>query len=113
MIEEGRAILRYTEQQVRLLADEMFFMDLKEHKVGVVNTPYNFASDTCHEILEHCDSIDYAMAWFQRADGQFQYSLRSKGDFDVSEVAKKFGGSGHKNASGFSIFVGPWYLKNV
>jgi nanoRNase/pAp phosphatase (c-di-AMP/oligoRNAs hydrolase) len=48
------------------------------------------------------------MSWWQRADGKFQYSLRSRnhlkeGDdsFDVSELAKLMGGGGHKNAAGF------------
>lgn len=35
--------------------------------------------------------------------GKFQYSLRSRGDFDVSAIAKKFGGGGHKNAAGFNV----------
>ena len=30
-------------------------------------------------------------------------SLRSKGEVDVSEVARQFGGGGHKNASGFTM----------
>jgi len=32
--------------------------------------------------------------------GRYQYNLRSRGDFDVSEVAKQFGGGGHAGASG-------------
>jgi oligoribonuclease NrnB/cAMP/cGMP phosphodiesterase (DHH superfamily) len=113
MIERGEHILRYTQQQVKLLADEMDFMVLKEHRLGIVNAPLTFASETCHEILQRVDRIDYAMAWFQKSDSKFQYSLRSEGDFDVSEIAKIYGGGGHKNASGFSQTVGPWYLKNV
>ena len=31
------------------------------------------------------------------------WSLRSIGDFDVSAIAKKFGGGGHKNAAGFTV----------
>jgi phosphoesterase RecJ-like protein len=34
---------------------------------------------------------------------QFRASLRSKGDINVAKVAEKFGGGGHKNASGLSI----------
>ena len=35
-------------------------------------------------------------------DGTFAYSLRSRADdFDVSVVAKEFGGGGHKAAAGF------------
>jgi phosphoesterase RecJ-like protein len=41
---------------------------------------------------------------FLREDGNgnFRVSLRSKGDIDVAAVARKFGGGGHINASGFS-----------
>lgn len=34
---------------------------------------------------------------------QFRASLRSKGDINVAKVAEKFGGGGHKNASGLGI----------
>ena len=40
---------------------------------------------------------------FQRADGRWQYSLRSRSDFDVSEVARMFGGGGHARAAGFVV----------
>jgi nanoRNase/pAp phosphatase (c-di-AMP/oligoRNAs hydrolase) len=31
--------------------------------------------------------------------------LRSNGDYDVSAIAKAFGGGGHKNAAGFEVQV--------
>jgi oligoribonuclease NrnB/cAMP/cGMP phosphodiesterase (DHH superfamily) len=42
--------------------------------------------------------IDYVLAYNVNND---TVNLRSKGDFDVSEIAKKFGGGGHRNAAGF------------
>jgi phosphoesterase RecJ-like protein len=33
-------------------------------------------------------------------DGSVFASLRSVGDFDVSKLAKEYGGGGHKNAAG-------------
>ncbi len=33
------------------------------------------------------ESAPFAVGWFQRADGLYQYSLRSCGDFDVSSLA--------------------------
>lgn len=42
------------------------------------------------------------VVYSQRADGIYTYSLRSTGDFDVSVVAAKFGGGGHRNAAGFT-----------
>ena len=38
---------------------------------------------------------------------QYKASLRSKGELNVAKVAEKFGGGGHKNASGLSI-EGNW-----
>jgi len=36
--------------------------------------------------------------------GQYRVSLRSKGAIDVGGVAKQFGGGGHKNASGCTVY---------
>jgi bifunctional oligoribonuclease and PAP phosphatase NrnA len=45
-----------------------------------------------------------AVVFFKEWDGnQYRISLRSKGGIDVGEVAKRFGGGGHKNASGCTI----------
>lgn len=41
------------------------------------------------------------------AVGKYRCSLRSKGDINVAKVAEKFGGGGHKNASGLGI-EGDW-----
>jgi nanoRNase/pAp phosphatase (c-di-AMP/oligoRNAs hydrolase) len=40
-------------------------------------------------------------------------SLRSNGDYDVSAIAKAFGGGGHRNAAGFQVPVETllWWLK--
>jgi phosphoesterase RecJ-like protein len=49
-----------------------------------------------------------AVAFFKEwDDGQFRVSLRSKGEIDVGQVAKQFGGGGHKNASGCTV-PGPY-----
>ncbi len=49
-----------------------------------------------------------AVAFFKEWDnGEFRVSLRSKGDIDVGQVAKQFGGGGHKNASGCTV-PGPY-----
>jgi bifunctional oligoribonuclease and PAP phosphatase NrnA len=45
-----------------------------------------------------------AVVFFKEWEGnQYRISLRSKGRIDVGEVAKRFGGGGHKNASGCTI----------
>jgi oligoribonuclease NrnB/cAMP/cGMP phosphodiesterase (DHH superfamily) len=42
----------------------------------------------------------------RREDGSEVWSLRSVGDtYDVSTLAKKYGGGGHKNSAGFEVMV--------
>ena len=58
-----------------------------------------------------CDDLKYPVAWIwhvkKNNSGQMVkiHSLRSNGDLDVSEIAVKMGGGGHKNASGFVEYV--------
>lgn len=45
-----------------------------------------------------------AVVFFKEWEGnQYRISLRSKGIIDVGDVAKRFGGGGHKNASGCTV----------
>ena len=69
------------------------------HDVPCVNAPITDIS----ELVGFLSNGEYfAIGWHQGKDAIFRYSLRSRGDFDVSELAKKYGGGGHKNAAGFS-----------
>ena len=48
-----------------------------------------------------------AVVFFKQSEGDsYRVSMRSKGDVDISAVAKEFGGGGHKNAAGCSV-TGP------
>lgn len=68
--------------------------------VPVINAPYINTSELVGKLAE--DAL-FAVGWFQRGDGKFQFSLRSRGDFDVSKLAQSFGGGGHKKSAGFTI----------
>lgn len=66
-----------------------------------VNTPNNI-SEVGHELANASDT--YGLVWYyDGATGRANCSLRSNGDYDVSVIAKAFGGGGHKNAAGFNI----------
>ena len=45
----------------------------------------------------------FSMSYCDCPGGLRSYSLRSRNGFDVSEVAKAFGGGGHKASSGFTL----------
>ena len=59
--------------------------------------------------LAETSAADFALGYFCRADGTWQYSLRSRGKdaYDVSAVAKHFGGGGHHSAAGFESLLPP------
>lgn len=46
---------------------------------------------------------NFGATYFSDKEGKVKWSLRSTGDYDVSKIAKSFGGGGHKNAAGFVI----------
>lgn len=68
------------------------------------NAPAFLASDLGHELANK--SGTFGLVWSMAGDGQIHCSLRSNGDYDVSAIAKVFGGGGHRNAAGFSVEMG-------
>jgi len=67
-----------------------------------VNTSVHM-SEVGHELANR--SGTFGLIWYLGENGQAKVSLRSNGDYDVSAIAKQFGGGGHRNAAGFSIDV--------
>lgn len=70
--------------------------------IPTVNTSHWGVSDLLHGIAE---GHPFVLAYFKRNDGKYQYSARvaDSSDFDVSRLAKSFGGGGHAKAAGFTI----------
>jgi oligoribonuclease NrnB/cAMP/cGMP phosphodiesterase (DHH superfamily) len=103
--QEGAAILRYHDQKAAEMAQFSTTQELGGYDVPVVNCPYNFASDVVHLLTERFPDAPFAASYFYRADGTKQYSVRGRddNDFDVSAIAKIYGGGGHKKAAGFEI----------
>ena len=65
------------------------------------NLPPMFASEAGNILAKETGT--YGATWFKDKEGNIKWSLRSIGDFDVSAIAKQFGGGGHKNAAGFVL----------
>jgi len=75
-------------------------MIIDGHQVLAANSSeMRFASDTADELSA---GHPFGVTYWVRADAMVQWSLRSREDgIDVSEIAKTFGGGGHKHAAGF------------
>ncbi len=101
-VAQGNAILRgVVDQYVDGLVSKGRPTEIGGHVVPCINTTHA-QSELVGKLAE---SATFAAGWFQREDGKFIYSLRSRGDFDVSEIAKMYGGGGHAAAAGFQSDV--------
>lgn len=70
------------------------------HNVPVANLPYTLTSDAGHSLAR---GEPFAGCYWDTPEGRV-FSLRSTEDgLDVSEIAKQYGGGGHRNASGFRM----------
>lgn len=49
-------------------------------------------------------NVDFGVALLEEEKGKINMSFRSKKDTDVSVIAKKLGGGGHKNAAGATFY---------
>jgi hypothetical protein len=119
--DEGAAVLRYQE---RVIADSvkharpLSLPVLCEGKIigermGLaVNMPVSsLISEVAGALAEESFSaehypqlegkpVEFGCCWFHGDEG-WVYSLRSRSDVDVSEIAKGLGGGGHAKAAGF------------
>lgn len=102
--DEGAAIQRYNNSWLsdHLLTHTKHIL-LSGFIVPSINIPGIFASDACSILAK---SNPFALAWYQ-SKLQLHCSLRSSANYsyaqDVSEIAKKLGGGGHKHAAGFTL----------
>lgn len=67
------------------------------------NCPPHLQSDVGYELANQ--SGTFGLLWSIDKDGQCKCSLRSNGGYDVSAIAKAFGGGGHRNAAGFTTSI--------
>jgi phosphoesterase RecJ-like protein len=82
----GRIAVLYVDHEMARVAGATY-----DDMEGLINEPL-----TVKEVA--------AVVFFKRDRGDaYRVSLRSKGDVDISTIAKEYGGGGHKNAAGCSV----------
>jgi oligoribonuclease NrnB/cAMP/cGMP phosphodiesterase (DHH superfamily) len=102
-IKRGSYILAYSKTVISKIAKHASSRQMDGKEVLVVNSPH-WMSEIGNALSPKCD---YALIWYyDHASRQVKVSLRAHHeDPDVSEVAKKYGGGGHRKASGFALPV--------
>jgi len=100
-VKRGSYILAYSKTVVKKICEKASRRKLAGHDVLVVNATH-WMSEIGARLSPDCD---VALIWYYDHNGRLnKVSLRSFHDhIDASELAKRFGGGGHKKAAGFSL----------
>jgi uncharacterized protein len=105
---EGEAIERKHHKDIaELVAANQRWLKIGGYVVPVANLPYTLTSDAGHLMCgmlyqDGVSPVPFAACYWDTEQGRV-FSLRSVGEMDVSEIAKQYGGGGHRNASGFRL----------
>lgn len=101
LISAGAAIERKHHKDIaELLAVCKRRMTIGGIDVPVASLPYTLVSDAAHAMAK---GEPFAACYWDTANGRI-FGLRSTdAGIDVSDIAKQYGGGGHRNAAGFTV----------
>lgn len=103
-VKSGSSILRFQSKEVKEICSKSRIVEFEGYKVPVVNHFSSLISEIGAFLNQ---GQPFAIVYYQEPDKNWIYSLRSspidcpENVVDVSEIAKKYGGGGHKRAAGF------------
>ena len=98
--EIGSILLSSLNHSVNLYEEMAELIDFEGYKIYAVNATREVRSKLGNVLAMKTNSFSLV---FSYEKGKWKCSLRSVKDFDVSVIAQKYGGGGHKNASGFIV----------
>ena len=100
-VKRGSYILAYSKTVIKKVCENAVERTYHGKKVLVVNSSH-WMSEIGSHLSPNCD---FALIWYyDHASNNTKVSLRSFHDHvDVSEIAKKHAGGGHKKAAGFTL----------
>lgn len=111
IMDEASAMQRFFDQKVAEIARLSRIGLIDGHEVPLCNCPPMFASEVGHKLLDDNPFAPFVACYSDQGKSR-GYSLRSRDDrLNVSEIARKFGGGGHRNAAGFGTALEPAALR--
>ncbi|MFT5849950.1 MAG: oligoribonuclease NrnB/cAMP/cGMP phosphodiesterase (DHH superfamily) [Patiriisocius sp.] len=103
-IAKGAMLAKFEDKLVAHMMTRKERVLFEGHEIWVLNTS-EYASVLGNQLAE----LNFAEEQtpigivYYHSDGKVKMSLRSLGETDVSIIAQKYGGGGHKNASGMAV----------
>lgn len=100
---EAEAMQRFFDQKVAEIGRLARRGMIDGHEVPLCNCPPMFASEVGHWLLDENPFAPFVACYSDQGKSR-GYSLRSRDDrMNVADIARKFGGGGHRNAAGFGV----------
>lgn len=101
MIDKGELLLAQHQKICEEIALAAVFVTINKIPGLACNCTPQFSSEVGHILAQKSETFGATYHYIK--NGSVKWSLRSIGDYDVSAIAKEFGGGGHKNAAGFTL----------
>ncbi len=102
-VEQGKAILEHQRQAIERICFAAREVHLFGFLVPIVNTQYAM-SDVGNYLNDKYPEAKFAVIWYMTKNGGVKVSLRTqRDDFNVAELAERFGGGGHPKAAGIYL----------
>lgn len=104
MMERGQDILAYEKMLIGYMIRSARLCKFSGHKMyalQIPKLPINFRSKIALALIDR--GVPAAILWRSGDDGFTNVSLRSSPTVDVSRIAQKYGGGGHKQSAGFML----------
>lgn len=112
LAEEGAPIVRAQRSEVQQALFQSHPIWLDRLRVEAVNSR-SMRSRIGHELATRASYGTPCGAVYRITGSRVDVSIYSVGDFDVSKLAGRFGGGGHRNASGFTVTLEDWIKRFI
>ncbi len=99
----GRSLLGFQTSLIERAVKKAHWIELAGYRIPASNSCL-FQSEVGDELCQLHPEAPFVAVYYNKGDS-LAWSLRSIGEFDVSQVAATFGGGGHRNAAGFATEV--------
>lgn len=110
VVAKGEAMNELFDQQLADITKKHMVVMINGNLGRAVNCTPQFSSEAGNILAKQ--SGTFGMTWCVNDKGEVNVSLRSIGDYDVSAIAKTFGGGGHRNAAGLKMPFNNLYFKD-
>ncbi|MDD5098739.1 MAG: DHHA1 domain-containing protein [Candidatus Colwellbacteria bacterium] len=98
-LDKGKAVMDFMNNMIDDIVSGAEEVKIGSHKAFAVNSPV-LVSDVGHILATKAKGV--GIIWVKKSD-RLKVSLRSTGKVDVSKIAQRYGGGGHKAAAAFSL----------